>query len=41
MNFHHMPEITHFGVWGYPWAWFLIIVTTLAQLWYFRRKRWI
>lgn len=41
MNFHHIPEITRFGVWGYPWAWFLIIVTTLGQLWYFRRKRWI
>jgi magnesium transporter len=41
MNFRHIPEITRFGVWGYPWAWFLIIVTTLGQLWYFRRRRWL
>src|SRR6266540_1198668 len=40
-NFRHIPEITRFGVWGYPWSWFLIIVTTAFQLWYFRRKRWI
>ncbi len=40
-NFRHMPEITRFGVWGYPWSWFLIVVTTALQLWYFRRRRWI
>jgi magnesium transporter len=26
---------------GYLWSWLLIIVTTLAQIIYFRRKRWI
>jgi magnesium transporter len=26
---------------GYLWSWFLIVVTTLAQVVYFRRKRWI
>jgi magnesium transporter len=36
---HHFPEI-HWQ-WGYPYAWGLIIVTTLLQLWFFRRKRWI
>ncbi len=40
-NFHHIPEITVFGAWGYPWSWLLIIVTTVLQLWYFRRRRWI
>ncbi len=41
MNFRHIPEITRLGNWGYPWAWFLIIVSTVAQVWYFRRKKWI
>lgn len=41
MNFRHIPEITKFGNWGYPWVWFLIIASTLGQLWYFRRKRWL
>ena len=36
---HHFPEI-HWRL-GYPFSWFLIIATTLAQLWFFRRKRWI
>ena len=26
---------------GYLWSWFLIIVTTLAQVAYFRRKKWL
>ncbi len=26
---------------GYLFSWALIVVTTIAQLWYFRRKRWI
>jgi magnesium transporter len=26
---------------GYLWSWFLIISTTLLQLWYYRRKKWI
>ena len=38
-NFKDMPELRwHYG-YGYVWG--LIIVTTLLQLWYFRRKRWI
>jgi magnesium transporter len=41
MNFRHIPEITKFGDWGYPWVWFLILLSTVLQLWYFRRKRWI
>ena len=39
-NFQHrFPEL-HWQ-WGYPYSWGLIIVTTLIQLWFFRRKRWI
>jgi magnesium transporter len=38
-NFHHIPEL-HWGF-GYAWSWGLIIVTTIAQVWYFRRKNWI
>jgi magnesium transporter len=41
MNFSHIPEITRFGNWGYPWVWFLIIVSTLGQIWYFRRRKWL
>jgi len=38
-NFHHIPELGwSFGYW---WSWGLIVVTTMAQLWWFRRKRWI
>ncbi len=38
-NFLHIPE---FG-WrlGYAWSWGLIVVTTLLQVWWFRRKRWL
>jgi magnesium transporter len=36
---HHFPEI-HWKL-GYPFSWFLIVVTTLLQLWFFKRKRWI
>jgi magnesium transporter len=38
-NFRDMPEL-RWGF-GYGWSWGLIVVTTLLQLWYFRRKRWI
>jgi magnesium transporter len=38
-NFVHMPEL-HWR-WGYAYSWALIIVTTIAQLIWFRRKRWI
>jgi magnesium transporter len=36
---HHFPEVR----WqmGYPFSWALILVTTVIQLWFFRRKRWI
>jgi magnesium transporter len=38
-NFKHIPEINwSFGYW---WSWGLIIVTTIAQLAFFRWKRWI
>jgi magnesium transporter len=36
---HHFPEL-HWRF-GYLWSWSLIIVTTLLQLWFYRRKRWI
>jgi magnesium transporter len=36
---HHFPEI-HWQ-YGYAWSWGLIIATTIAQLVYFRRKKWI
>jgi magnesium transporter len=38
-NFDRMPELgwAH----GYAWSWFLIVATTIGQLVYFRRKRWI
>jgi magnesium transporter len=38
-NFENLPEF-HWR-YGYQWSWFLIIVTTLLQVWYFRRKRWL
>jgi magnesium transporter len=36
---HHFPELG----WqlGYLWSWGLIVVTTIAQLVYYRRKKWI
>ncbi len=38
-NFHNIPELT--WKYGYQWGWFLIISTTIAQIVYFRRKKWI
>jgi magnesium transporter len=38
-NFRDIPEL-RWG-WGYGWSWALIVVTTVLQLVYFRRKRWI
>jgi magnesium transporter len=38
-NFKDIPEL-RWG-WGYGWVWGLIVVTTVLQLWWFRRKRWI
>jgi magnesium transporter len=38
-NFHHIPELGwSFGYW---WAWGWIIAATIAQIVYFRRKRWL
>jgi magnesium transporter len=38
-NFRVIPEL-HWG-YGYAYSWGLIIGTTILQLWFFRRKRWI
>jgi magnesium transporter len=38
-NFRRIPEL-HWGF-GYAWSWGLIVVTTVAQVLYFRRKHWI
>jgi magnesium transporter len=38
-NFIHIPEYR--WVWGYWWSWAWIIATTVAQLAYFRWKRWL
>jgi len=36
---HHFPELG--WQWGYAFSWSLIIVTTIAQLVFFRKRRWI
>ena len=36
---HHFPEL-HWQF-GYLWSWALIVVTTIGQLVFFRRKKWI
>jgi magnesium transporter len=36
---HHFPELD--WQWGYAFSWALIAASTVAQLVYFRRKRWI
>jgi magnesium transporter len=38
-NFVHMPELRWH--WGYGYSWALIVVTTVVQLIWFRRKRWL
>jgi magnesium/cobalt transport protein CorA len=38
-NFRKIPEL-HWGF-GYEWSWGLIVVTTVLQIWYFRRKNWL
>jgi magnesium transporter len=38
-NFVHMPEL-HWR-YGYAYSWGIIIATTIVQLWFFRRKKWI
>jgi magnesium transporter len=38
-NFVHTPEYS--WRFGYAWSWLLIIATTVGQILYFRRKRWL
>lgn len=38
MNFKLMPELQ--WAWGYPYAIGLMVLTTVAPLWWFRRKGW-
>jgi magnesium transporter len=38
-NFRHIPELG--WSWGYGYVWGVIVVTTLLQLWWFKRKNWI
>jgi magnesium transporter len=38
-NFRHIPEL-RWG-WGYDFVWALIVVTTIAQLAFFRWRKWI
>jgi magnesium transporter len=38
-NFHHIPELG--WVWGYWWSWAWIVGTTIAQLVFFRWKKWV
>jgi len=38
-NFVHIPEL-HWRF-GYAYSWGIIVGSTLLQLWFFRRKRWI
>jgi magnesium transporter len=39
MNFRFMPEVG--WSFGYPFAIFLMITSSLAFLWYFKRKKWL
>ena len=38
-NFDHLPEL-HWH-YGYAFSWAVIVLTTVAQLVYFRRKKWV
>jgi len=38
-NFGHIPELGWGQGYGFSWA--LIVITTVGQLWYYRKKRWI
>jgi magnesium transporter len=38
-NFINIPEL-HWA-WGYAWAWGLIVVTTIAQLAFFKWRKWV
>jgi magnesium transporter len=39
MNFEFMPELK--WVLGYPWALFLMVVSALLPILYFKRKGWL
>ena len=39
MNFEHMPELK--WLFGYPFAWALILLTAILPLWIARRKGWL
>ncbi len=39
MNFRHMPELS--AVWGYPFALCLMAFSSVATLYFFRRKKWL
>ena len=38
-NFHSIPELRWHA--GYAFSWFLIVITTIGQLWWYHRKGWI
>jgi magnesium transporter len=38
-NFAHIPELE--WTQGYGFSWSVILLSTMAQLWYFKRKRWL
>jgi magnesium transporter len=38
MNFKHMPEVN--WTYGYPIAAAVTLTSTLATIWYFKRKKW-
>ena len=39
MNFNYMPELSK--PWGYPFAIFLMVLSSAATLLFFRRKKWL
>ncbi|WP_210464796.1 magnesium/cobalt transporter CorA [Rufibacter roseolus] len=39
MNFKVMPELEWVG--GYPFALIMMVISSLAFLWYFKRKKWL
>ena len=39
MNFEHMPELK--WLYGYPFAWALILISAILPLWLARRKGWL